>query len=121
MLQKLHTKKVIHEKRIFGCKRKLMWQERVKRPCQARLSGLALTLTAFYSELPRTAELDKCLRFRELQPSGDILRSLMGVLATSSLLLEQTWAQGAPLAPCFLLGLLAWAHNLLAGLSSGTE
>lgn len=30
MLQKLHTEKVTHEKRIFGCKRKLMWQERVK-------------------------------------------------------------------------------------------
>lgn len=45
----------------------------------------------------------------------------MGVLATSPLLLEQTWAQGPPWAPWFLLGLLAWAHNLLAGLTSGTE
>lgn len=45
----------------------------------------------------------------------------MGVLATISLLLEQTWAQGAPWAPCLLWELLAWAHNLLAGLTSGTE
>lgn len=45
----------------------------------------------------------------------------MGVLATSPLLLQQTWAQGAPWALCFLLGLLAWAHNLLAGLTSGAE
>lgn len=83
--------------------------------------ALALLPVPFSQSCPRTAEVSRCLCFCELQLSGDILRSLLGVLATNSLLLEQTWAQGAPWALCFLLGLLAWAHNPLAGLVPGTE
>lgn len=72
-------------------------------------AGMALTLSPlpFSQSCLSTAEVGKCLCFCELQPSGDTLRSLMGVLATSSLLLEPAWAQGAPWDLCFLLGLLA--------------
>lgn len=91
-----------------------------KRLCHARLFGMALTLfpRQLSPSCPRTAELGQRSRFCKLQTSGDIPLGSVGHRLFAP---RAELGPGTPWAAWFLLGLLAWAHSLLAGLSSGSE